>query len=71
MTVAFYDKRESEVAKDEVYLIPAEKYDYDVGNIVACEERWVGQVVVARNDDTGLFYLGKQSIVLYCIQVFI
>lgn len=59
MTVVFYDKRESEVAKEEVYLIPAEKYDYDVGNIVTCEERWVGQVVVARNDDTGLFYLGR------------
>lgn len=59
VTVEFYDNQESSVALEDVYLIPGDKYDYDVKNIVACEERWVGQVVVARDDDSGLFFLGE------------
>jgi len=43
----------------QVYEIPADKYKRDVAYIVAKEEQWVGEAVVARNDLDGQYQLGE------------
>lgn len=45
--------------REEMYLLSAEKFERDCAYISACEDSLVGQAVVARNDENGLFYLGK------------
>ena len=59
MTVRFYDGEESRLPRDEAYRIVAEKFEMDVAYILQGEEQWVGQAVVARNDATGVYQLGK------------
>ena len=57
--VRFYDGTESRVPREEVFHIPTEKFELDVSYILRCEDQWVGQAVVARNDNTGIYHLGK------------
>ena len=57
--IRFYDKKECEVKTDDVYVIPAEKYNYDSDKIMKCEEKLVNKVVVARRENTGLFHIGE------------
>ena len=59
MQVRFYDGHEARVPRDELYHLPAAKFELDVAYIVKSEDQWVGQAVVARNDDTGVYQLGK------------
>ena len=58
-TLRFYDGAEGSLPHDEVYHLAAEKFETDVSYIVQWENCWVGQAVVARNDDTGTFELGR------------
>lgn len=58
-SVRFYDGTEHRLPREEVFRVPQDKFEYDVAYILKCEEQWVGQAVVARNDKTGLFQLGK------------
>ena len=60
MNVRFYDGAEDCIPRDEAYKIPVEKFEVDVGYIQQGEEQLVGQAVVARNDITGAYQLGKQ-----------
>ena len=59
MNVRFYDGVEDSLPRDEAYKIPAEKFEVDVTYILQGEEQLVGQAVVARNDITGVYQLGK------------
>ena len=61
MNVRFYDGQEARLPRDEVYRLPVEKFEFDVAYILKCEERWVGQAVVARNDKTATFQLGQSQ----------
>ena len=56
--VRYYDGMESLVPRDEVYLLSGEKFEDDCHYILNCEQSLVGQAVVARNDQDGLFHLG-------------
>ncbi|XP_075053819.1 von Willebrand factor A domain-containing protein 3B [Mixophyes fleayi] len=57
--IRYYDNTEAFAPREHVYYISPEKYERDTAYILACEERWVGQPVVARNDETGSFHLAE------------
>ncbi|XP_056411889.1 von Willebrand factor A domain-containing protein 3B isoform X2 [Hyla sarda] len=59
VTVRYYDSTEDFVPREHIYSISPEKYKRDTSYILACVERWVGQPVVARNDETGTFHLAE------------
>ena len=63
LCVRHYDGIESVVPREDTYLLTPEKFESDCGYILQCEESLVGQAVVARNDQDGMFHLGK-----YCLQ---
>jgi hypothetical protein len=63
--IRFYDNCEEKLPREEVYRIPKAKADLDVAYIQQCEERCVGKIAVARNDDTGIFQLGTHSKCLF------
>lgn len=56
--VRHYDGIESVVPREETYLLSPEKFESDCWHILQCEERLVGQAVVARNEQDGMFHLG-------------
>jgi len=56
--VRCYDGTKAKLPRDEVFRIPPEKYKSDISYIEVNERDWVGQVVVARNDESGTFHLG-------------
>lgn len=58
LRVRHYDGIESVIPREESYLITPDKFERDCQYILHCEERLVGQAVVARNDKDGMFYLG-------------
>ncbi len=57
--VRFYDGAQANLPREEVYKIPGKKFETDVAYIVRCEDQWVGQPVVARNEESGYFQLGR------------
>ena len=57
--VKFYDNCEEKLPREEVYRVPKAKADLDIAYISQCEKRWIGKIVVARNDENGLFQLGN------------
>ncbi|XP_075708714.1 von Willebrand factor A domain-containing protein 3B isoform X2 [Rhinoderma darwinii] len=59
VTVRYYDSSEALAPRERIYSISTAKYNRDTSYILACEERWVGQPVVARNDETGTFHLAE------------
>lgn len=60
--VRFYDGTEGRLSKEEVYHLSVAKFERDIEYIVKCEDQWVNQAVVARNDDTGVYQLGEYLI---------
>ncbi|KAJ8407275.1 hypothetical protein AAFF_G00278490 [Aldrovandia affinis] len=54
--VRYYDGSETLVSRERLFLIPAQKFEQDVAYALECEERWVGQPVVARRDHTATFH---------------
>ncbi|KAI1885094.1 hypothetical protein AGOR_G00216650 [Albula goreensis] len=54
--VRYYDGTEALVFREQIFLIPAQKFERDVAYLLECEERWVGQPVVARRDHTATFH---------------
>ncbi|KAI0238962.1 hypothetical protein LSAT2_010272 [Lamellibrachia satsuma] len=56
--VQCYDGTEAKLPRDEVFRIPPEKFRSDISYIQTIEQDWVGQAVVARNDESGTFHLG-------------
>ena len=61
--VRHYDGIESVVPREETYLLTPEKFESDCAYILQCEERLVGQAVVARNEQDGMFHLGTWSFI--------
>ncbi|XP_066435302.1 von Willebrand factor A domain-containing protein 3B isoform X2 [Eleutherodactylus coqui] len=59
VTVRYYDNAEDLAPREHIYSISPEKYKRDTSYILACERRWIGEPVVARNDDTATFHLAK------------
>nr|XP_006818317.1 PREDICTED: von Willebrand factor A domain-containing protein 3B-like [Saccoglossus kowalevskii] len=57
--IRYYDGEEAKVPREEVYKTTADKFEDDVRFILQCEDSWVGQAVVARNDTDGKYYLGQ------------
>ncbi|XP_070554779.1 von Willebrand factor A domain-containing protein 3B-like [Ptychodera flava] len=57
--IRYYDGEEAKVPREEVYGIATEKFETNVGYILRCEDNWVSQAVVARNDSDGCYYLGQ------------
>ncbi|CAH1777455.1 unnamed protein product [Owenia fusiformis] len=58
-TIRFYDGTEAKTPREETFKISREKFEFDVAYILSCEDQWVGQAVVARNDATGTYHLGS------------
>lgn len=56
--IRHYDGVESAIPREECYLITPAKFETDCQYILHCEERLVGQAVVARHEKDGMFYLG-------------
>nr|XP_015219502.1 PREDICTED: von Willebrand factor A domain-containing protein 3B isoform X2 [Lepisosteus oculatus] len=59
LEVRYYDGTEGLVSREQTYLIPAQKFEQDVAYMLECEERWVGEPVVARDDATGTYHLAE------------
>ncbi|XP_053563689.1 von Willebrand factor A domain-containing protein 3B [Bombina bombina] len=59
LEIKYYDDTEDLVPREHVYLTSTERFDRDTAYILKCEERWVGQPVVTRNDETGTFHLAE------------
>ncbi|XP_029459172.1 von Willebrand factor A domain-containing protein 3B [Rhinatrema bivittatum] len=59
LEVRYYDTVEALVPRELGYLIPMKKFEQEANYILECEERWIGQPVVARDDETGMFQLAK------------
>ncbi|XP_071991810.1 von Willebrand factor A domain-containing protein 3B isoform X2 [Engystomops pustulosus] len=57
--VRYYDSSEALAPREHIYSVSPEKYKKVTSHILACEQRWVGQPVVARNDETGTFHLAE------------
>ena len=57
--IRFYDGIEGIIPRDDLYKLTDEKFESVCNYILSCEESLVGQAVVARNDQDGLFHLGK------------
>ncbi len=56
--VKFYDFVEAVLIRQEVFKLPTIKFQIDVDMIIKLEEKWVGEVVVARNNLTNVYELG-------------
>ncbi|XP_073520664.1 von Willebrand factor A domain-containing protein 3B isoform X2 [Phyllobates terribilis] len=57
--VRYYDSVEACAPREYIYSVCSEKYKKTTSYILECEKRWVGQPVVARNDETGTFHLAE------------
>jgi len=57
--VRFCDYAESVVSEEEVYKLPRAKFQSDVNMIIQLERKWIGQVVVARNDHKKTYEYGR------------
>jgi hypothetical protein len=57
--VKFYDFLESVVFRKEVFKLHRIKFQLDVNAIINLEKRWIGETVVARNNYTKVYELGK------------
>ncbi|XP_039600619.1 von Willebrand factor A domain-containing protein 3B-like [Polypterus senegalus] len=56
LEVRYYDGAEALVPREKLFLISQEKFEVDVAYLLKCEEKWVGQPVIARNDETGTYH---------------
>lgn len=61
-SVEFYDKTRSVVEREDVFLTDQESYDGDVAYIRQCEDELVGQPVIARDDKSGKYKLGRHGL---------
>ena len=65
MNVRFYDGHEARLPREDIYRMSQEKFEYDVAYILKAEGQWVGQAVVSRNDESGVYQLGKRHLKLH------
>lgn len=57
--VRFYDYAESVVNNTDVFKLPRIKFQPDINEILRLEQRWIGQKVIARNNNKRVYELGK------------
>lgn len=59
LRIKFYDFDEQAVPSEDVYKIHKKKFQSDVSEIVRLEKEWIGKTVVARNNMSHVYELGK------------
>ena len=59
VTVRFYDYIESVMSSEDVFKLHILKFQTDIDNINYMESKWIGQSVLARNNETGIYQPGK------------
>lgn len=59
VTVRFYDYTESPITSEEAYKLHILKLQTDIDLINYLESKWIGQTVLARNNETSVYELGK------------
>ncbi|XP_078514366.1 von Willebrand factor A domain-containing protein 3B [Lissotriton helveticus] len=59
LVILYYDGVEALVPRDQTYPMTPDMFQRDLAYIEECEERWVGQPVVARDDKTGTYQLAE------------
>lgn len=59
LLVRFYDFSEGVIQRQEVYKLPRIKFQIDVNSIIEKEKEWIGKLVVARNNFSKVYELGK------------
>ena len=57
--VRFYDGTEGIISKAEAHYVEPERFEKIVDFILNLEQRWIGETIVARDDHTGIYKLGK------------
>ena len=57
--IRFYDGTEGLLSKTEAHFVEHEKFENIVDYILKLEERWKGETIIARDDQTGIYRLGK------------
>lgn len=58
-SVIFYDGKRSVVEREDIYISDKDTHERDESYIRDCEQEMVGQAVVARDDNSGEYKLGK------------
>lgn len=58
VTVRFYDYIESIMSSEDVFKLHILKFQTDIDQINYMESKWIGQSVLARNNETGLYEPG-------------
>ena len=58
--IRFYDGTEGLLSKTEAHFVEHEKFENIVDYILKLEERWKGETIIARDDQTGIYRLGKK-----------
>lgn len=58
-SVTFYDGTRSIAEREDIFLTDHDSYDRDVAYIQKCEDELVDQAVVARDNSSGEYRLGK------------
>ncbi|XP_065886335.1 von Willebrand factor A domain-containing protein 3B-like isoform X2 [Dysidea avara] len=57
-TIKLCDNTSSVYSRDQIYYLSNEKYDTDIVAIGVAQQQWIGQAVMARNDEDGFYYPG-------------
>ena len=57
--VRFYDGTEGMIRKSETHRVEPERFENIVDFILQLEQRWIDENVIARDDKTGVYKIGK------------
>ena len=60
--IRFYDGTEGLLSKTEAHFVEHEKFENIVDYILKLEERWKGETIIARDDQTGIYRLGINKV---------
>ena len=59
--VRFYDGTEGMIRKSETHRVEPERFENIVDFILQLEQRWIDENVIARDDKTGVYKIGKPT----------
>ena len=59
--VRFYDGTEGMIRKSETHRVEPERFENIVDFILQLEQRWIDENVIARDDKTGVYKIGKPN----------
>ncbi|RNA04253.1 von Willebrand factor A domain-containing 3B, partial [Brachionus plicatilis] len=57
--VRFYDDEKANVSYNEIFKMHRIKFQFDINEILRLEKRWIGQKIIARNNNKRVYELGK------------